>query len=149
MEAKELMINDIVGTRFHAQPMRYSGIFTNYEPLNEKPYTRLRLMFSENEGLDVPECDIIPIPLTKEVLKANGFILKGKTSEYDHDSYYKYYVDKDDNAYELNFTPTNGCIELFGKNRIYGIKYIKYVHELQHALRLCGLIELADNFKIA
>lgn len=26
--------------------------------------------------------------------------------------------------------------------------YPKYVHELQHALRLCGLNELADNFKI-
>ncbi|MBQ0088527.1 MAG: hypothetical protein KBT27_04250 [Prevotellaceae bacterium] len=25
---------------------------------------------------------------------------------------------------------------------------IKYVHELQHALRLCGLNDLADNFKI-
>ena len=25
---------------------------------------------------------------------------------------------------------------------------LKYVHELQHALRLCGLNDLADNFKI-
>lgn len=26
--------------------------------------------------------------------------------------------------------------------------HIYYVHELQHALRLCGLNELADNFKV-
>lgn len=25
---------------------------------------------------------------------------------------------------------------------------VKYVHELQHALRLCGLSELAENLKI-
>ena len=32
-------------------------------------------------------------------------------------------------------------------NHLRGIK-VKYVHELQQVLRLCGLRELADNFKV-
>lgn len=44
------------------------------------------------------------------------------------------------------FTPwaENGGFVLSTYNKIE----FKYVHQLQHALRLCGLDELADNFKI-
>ena len=37
-----------------------------------------------------------------------------------------------------------------GKFQCYDINSIKLdsVHQLQHALRLCGLDELADNFKV-
>ncbi len=45
--------------------------------------------------------------------------------------------------------------EMSNKNEmifLYGVErektYINYVHELQHALRLCGLTDLADNFKV-
>ena len=31
---------------------------------------------------------------------------------------------------------------------VFKTECIFYVHELQHALRLCGLNELADNFKV-
>ena len=36
----------------------------------------------------------------------------------------------------------------FVKNRKYATPLFNTVHELQHALRLCGMNDLADNFKI-
>lgn len=48
-----------------------------------------------------------------------------------HDCYY---------SYTLKIAIMNNDTSLCAK--------VKYVHELQHALRLCGLSELADNLKI-
>lgn len=84
-----------------------------------------------------------PIPLTAEILEKNGF---------ERNECFDY----------------NGCIFFsfpngeFSKRSGFGIekrddKYyitdhalmpMRYVHELQHLLRLCGLNELANNFKI-
>lgn len=75
--------------------------------------------------------DIEPIPLTAEILKKNGF-----KNERFRNEYYIYgtnfYVVAFDNTYSFQSSDMD----------------LKYVHELQHALRLCGLNELANNFKI-
>lgn len=142
MKTKELMINDIVGSRFHAQPMRYSGIFMNYEPLNEKPYTRLRLMLNENEGLDVPECDVVPIPLTKDFFVANGWKKNGVSYKYCVLKNKYYFIDYNFDKHHLRIRTYPGYedLDLFLS--------VHYVHELQRVFRLCGLNELADNLKI-
>ena len=62
-----------------------------------------------------------PIPLTPEVLKLNNV---GKYLSYDFSQGYL--------MFQIGFRTID----------------IKYVHELQHALRLCCLNELADNFKV-
>lgn len=85
------------------------------------------------------------IPITTEFLKKNGFILKGKLNEYDHDSYYMSYVAADDKVYEINYTPYDAQLEMMWKNRLFGIVCIC---QLKQALCLCGLDELADNLKI-
>lgn len=85
---------------------------------------------------------ISPIPLTPESLDKNGF--EDKT-----DDFWKLRVD--DKPYHYYFRLDKGGT--FGgdgynmKCNIYIIT-IKYVHELQRALRLCGLIELADSIII-
>ena len=83
--------------------------------------------------------------------------------------------DKDDQPEPIAITPEilekNGwkrVDEIFMEKRVYENIYFswadrygavlsqnghymcdcKYVHELQHALRLCGLTELANNFKV-
>lgn len=71
-----------------------------------------------------------PIPLTEEMLLENCFA-----------SYC-------DNVVEICAI---GLILTFDIDRWFaswGNIQIKYVHELQHLLRLCGLSDLADNFKI-
>lgn len=80
--------------------------------------------------------EILPIPLTEEILIANGFI----SLNYDTCFVYRcneleqdFEITKDKHGYHL---------------RPVVIAKMQYVHELQHALRICGLSELADNFKI-
>ena len=85
--------------------------------------------FCDKEG-DEPE----PIPLTPEILEKNGW----KETEYWHE--YK----NGNTIIQCSLPDMQGVI-----NEIE-IKNFKCecVHQLQHLLRLCGLDELADNFKV-
>ena len=77
------------------------------------------------------DIQVKPIPLTPEILENNGWWYEIEDM-WLHD--------------EVNF-----CIEKWnGKLQCYDISQIKLdsVHQLQQTLRLCGLNELADNFKV-
>lgn len=76
-----------------------------------------------------------PIPLTPEILEKNGFELC-----YDPKGLYSY-----KRMFQLWFDMARNEITL--SIGLYAI-VLDYVHELQHALRLCGLIDLANNFKV-
>ena len=79
--------------------------------------------------------EIEPIPLTPEILKKNGIL-------YEKQSYY--YVIKDDKDLECTY-----YIQQIQEDWAIGVDTgayecsvfarIKYVHELQHALKLCGI----------
>lgn len=77
-------------------------------------------------------CEFEPIPLTAEILEKNGFVVEPRYC-YDEPLQYCEIVD-------------GLWINISGENYFEG--KLEYVHELQHALRLCGLTELADNFKV-
>lgn len=83
---------------------------------------------------------IEPIPLTEEILKMNGF----DYPKLEDGTEVKYVM-----AYEKD-----GLMWLNKEKDYFFISssdayiHIYFVHEIQHALRLCGLNELADNFKI-
>ena len=82
--------------------------------------------FCDKEG-DEPE----PIPLTPEILEKNGWWFDTEDT-WRHD--------------EVNFT-----IEKWnGRYQCYDINQIKFysVHQLQQALRLVGMTDMANNFKI-
>ena len=71
------------------------------------------------------------IPITPEILEKNGWWYNVEDMWF-HD--------------EVDF-----CIEKFnGRFQCYEINQIKLdsVHQLQQTLRLCGLNEIADNFKV-
>lgn len=69
--------------------------------------------------------------LTKEILAKNGFEHLPIRGVYE---------------YSLPDKENNIIVKLIcNQARILNLKY---VHELQHALRLCGLNEMADNFKL-
>lgn len=134
MKASELMIGDWVlaltsrGEEF--SPTRVKNI---YDADEDEPCGTIM----ETYGRIIGSYEFKPIILTEEILKANGI-----TREY-----YKYnggasetykYVYKGE---WLSIAEGNGFY-FFHQCKLY------YVHELQHTLRLCGLNELADNFKV-
>lgn len=69
--------------------------------------------------------DIEPIPLTPEILKKNGFTLEHHSG----DVMTGYWWTRND------FVIHNSMNDAIGRNNF---KY-EYVHQLQHALRLCGI----------
>ena len=80
-----------------------------------------------------------PIPLTPEILEKNGFT-KVNSQRYDYG-----YPDTD--CY-VKVNPKKNMIHVNGRNANSNLYSHSFVHELQNALRLCGLNELADNFKV-
>ena len=106
------------------------------------------------------DIQVKPIPLTPEILEKNGFSPETfLTAEWGRKVYFKEFpgcvVEPADSGKYI-FGTTKYWSETYGdgspkdwgtmyESRIYNLQY---VHELQHALRLVGLNELADNFKI-
>ena len=75
--------------------------------------------------------DIKPIPLTPEILEKNGWW-------YDVEDMWLH------DEVDFGIERWNGGFQCYDINQIK----LHSVHQLQHTLRLCGLNDLADNFKI-
>ena len=92
---------------------------------------------------------IRPIPLTSEILEKNGFEM------FKYDGWVHYYRIFGNGAIPFVLHSMIGGEMLSQEVDIFststdtncGIE-VNYVHELQHALRLCGLNKLAENFKV-
>lgn len=91
---------------------------------------------------------IVGIELTKDILKKNNWVNDlYSILPIDKNKYLQYYW------YENRLRCIwNGVDEYENHSEVTDIIFqcggIKYVHELQHALKLCGLNDLAKNFKI-
>lgn len=111
MEAKDLMIGDWV-----------SLLGTHHYKVKEIKYVYgVYKIFFQGTYSYALEDEIVPIPLTPEILEKNGW---------DFDE-----IDGD-------FRGCNGKFYIYGRYYPYSIfdgVQISYVHELQHALRLCGI----------
>lgn len=87
-----------------------------------------------------------PVPITREILEKNGW-------ERDIDKEWKYNNSHILPHYCYQWEKQNVKIEMYAGLEGFTISLIigrrfYAVHELQHVLRLYGLDELADNFKI-
>ena len=86
------------------------------------------------------------IPITPEILEKNGWERDiDKEWEYNNSHilpHYCYQWEKQNVKIEMYAGLEGFTISLIIGRRFYA------VHELQHVLRLCGLDELADNFKV-
>lgn len=121
LNCKSLMIGDwVVNTEFGKNKI---DKIETLEP---------RRVWLEHGKTYVPIEYIEPIPLTIEILEKNGFVKD----------------EKDDNMYYWNWSVIDDCISYdkeTSKVRIFyvsGLTFVKivlYVHELQHALRLCEI----------
>lgn len=117
MEAKELMAGDIV-------KQKHSGLILKVSEI-VPPYIR-----AEGEDGQFHEDTLEPIPLTEEMLKANG---------------YEEHVGEK-GAYGVTIAPhfkRDDSPEVFCDGHPFAVWFdepvdIKYVHQLQHVLRLYG-----------
>ena len=116
MKANELMIGDWVFNKNINKPMQvYPMMFSQ--------------MFRQRPDATTEDYNIFPIPLTDEILRNNGF-------EYFHKNYASLSYEHPF-ALRLDKWPDeNG---LGGVWTVCEIIEIRYVHQLQHALRDCGI----------
>lgn len=124
MKANELMIGDLV-------------IIEGYSRICA--ITEVGVYFVDRNGIGTTSFDRIePIPLTTEILEKNGFIRQQL-------GHFRY--ENEDNDLVMAFYPkeknyTEGgydYIDIYKGRMTLQDMPISYVHELQHALRLCGI----------
>ena len=128
MKTNELMIGDYVN---------YRGQIIKVTSLYDKGGSN-EVGWSDKESVWVNGRCIEPIPLTPEILEKNGFEKQWQ------DNYE--YSDDDENL-NMTFFPkssnyTNGAYDYIDIEKgcmTINEMPIEFVHELQHALRLCGI----------
>lgn len=145
MIIQDLMINDLVLYKGHVK--KVVGI--------KRAYNLIDLAINDKDFFTCSVTDIEPIPLTEEILKKNGF------EEY-RDGVckliiYRFITYTDTIIIEpMKIESRIGNNWFWFSNKDREMEVVKprivypftCVHELQHALRLCGLTDLADNLKI-
>ena len=141
MKCKELQIGDWIKDK-NGNPMQIIGVGDDYAYAT----------FEGNEGdpWEFNDKDDQPcaIEITDDILKQNKWEVQGYAllpSEH-------YFV-KDDGGNHLLWS--HGTLSIWlacgeANDGVFSdvVLPCKYVHQLQHALRLCGLDELADKFKV-
>lgn len=123
MEVKDLMIGDWVS---------YRGIFNRIAPADFNSYHKIWME------------EIEPIPLTPEILEKNGFIYTDPhLSTLSEDKVWQIENTDMQVLIELEAQTDENLIEYYIGNFLCGANsctlYFTYVHQLQQALRLCGI----------
>ena len=154
IKCRALMVGDWCCDQ-HGFPMQITNVGDDYAYAT----------FEGNEGdpweFDDKDNRPEPIPLTSEILEKNGWHFDLTPYEKDLNECCGMSIDKhwcyaDTNIDISLFFPITG-VEMgrLDVNNHHLKRYLEfvfrdtlYVHELQHALRLCGLNEIADNFKV-
>lgn len=139
MEAKDLMIGDWFNFLIDIE-----GGDTEYDPKNEiyQPMQVDNIEFGDatsEEGVPNDARQLQPIPLTAEILGKNF-----KSTELPDNPYGAYFFGDDDYIRIYIREHTDGLWKVdVDEIEIGGIRswrmYVRYVHELQHALRLCKI----------
>ena len=141
MEANELMIGDWVGRVFDDKRIDYRQV----------DWIRTGEIGMRYQKVWAIGC-IEPIPLTTEILEKNGFY--DRNTQWCYESLGSYVcfdiaISLVYKVIEVSKVCDAGtdCEEVeYGSSIVFGNDIC--VHTLQHALRLFGLDQLADNFKI-
>lgn len=148
MDTKQLMIGDIV---------EYRNVNEQTQLCKVRSVSNLdggTIYCEFEDGIyDVHQSTIHPIPLTEEILKKNGFEACDKAIwhiEYGIRCSYSKMFGDDIVMHSIDVEEIEeGGYFCFGIDRcLWQGVTINYIHEVQHALRLTGLSDMADNFKI-
>lgn len=76
--------------------------------------------------------EIIPIPLTPEILEKNGFEVDERCK-----NMLKWHWSVIDDC--ISYDKSTGMVRIFYPSGLVFVKILEFVHELQHALRLCNI----------
>ena len=152
IRAAELQIGDWIvynGNKYqvtylYCRPLYPDGTF----PANE-------VGFTHKEDFWVNGASVEPIPLTEDILKLNGFV---KTDEYYYqringDDVYVSFPKEDSIFPYVDITYTSlihnpeDVTEVSHSNGLIFPKKM-YVHQFQQVLRICSLVDFANNLKI-
>lgn len=150
IKCRDLMVGDWITNR-NGFPMQITNVGEDYAYATWEDNEGDPWEFDDKD--DRPE----PIPLTPEILEKNGFYDRNAQGYYAQWYYKRFgsYVCFDiaiSLVYrEIEVSKVCGagtdCEEVeYGSSIVFGNDIC--VHTLQHALRLCGLNEIADNFKV-
>lgn len=127
VKCRDLMVRDWITNR-NGFPMQITNVGEDY----------VYATFEGNEAdpweFDGKDDQPQPIPLTPEILEKNGW----KEAQFWHE-------------YQDGKNTIQSCLpDMRGIINGVEIQHFKceYVHQYQHLLRLCGLDDLADNFKV-
>ena len=144
LSVKELMVWDWCRDG-HGYPMQITNVgddyaYATFEGIEGGPWE-----FDDKD--DQPH----PIEITRELLEANGWEEHSYYSSFHNLSKYFFMKDKNGNHLELK----HGTLAIWNDHEpdndgVYSdiVIPIKYVHQLQQVLRLAGMTELANNFKV-
>ncbi len=144
IKCRALMVGDWITNR-NGFPMQITNVGEDYAYAT----------WEGNEGdpweFDDKDEQPQPIEITREMLKANGWEEHSYYSSFHNLSNYFFMKDKNGNHLELK----HGTLAIWNDHEpdndgVYSdiLIPIKYVHQLQQALRLAGLTDMANNFKI-
>ena len=141
MKAAELMVGDLVCLKDDIKcelPLKIDGVLTNDISLEGEGF------LGGAEGL------IRPIPITPEILEKNGFERSViiPSNFYRNTDNERLIFCPHSSCYDLGYVHWNESNDADIMHRLEVQQPIMYIHQMQHALRLCGLNELADNFKV-
>lgn len=143
MKPEELSIGDWVNVlNYHWDGRPYTGQVNGIA----KKHGTYYLQFGSALSAEIDRCE--PIPITKEILEKNGFEVKEEGESYIE------YVSGDEHSiitfvffdeYVHGVDTVLDCELGFvgGLNRIHHC-HVRYVHQLQHAFRLCGISKIID-----
>lgn len=139
MKTSDLMIEDWVMSRRYPSPSR---VYATYLDISKDQPTIT--IINEEEGKSIIAGHFIeeltPIPLTQEILEKNGFTL---FNQYKNNIVYHYLIDDiQQNSIFITIVDGTEIYYSYKSNDDYDVISflpIQYVHELQHALKICKI----------
>ena len=130
MKANELMVGDIILYEYDKKrfPARVEEIYLDSALVEE--------VNGEFEPIEIEENELFPIPLTPEILEKNGFVKNEKAKSK------KSHTIIDSDVY-ISWWRNRANIVVLRRHIGLSSNHVnvdaKHVHQLQHALRLCGI----------
>ena len=128
MKVSEIQIGDYVN---------YRGQIIKVTSLYDKGGSN-EVGWSDKESVWVNADNVEPIPLTPEILEKNGFVTNDEQGNWKGYRIYSLFNTNKSCIFMLKLYEKDSIVEISLDMSPYYIVF-KFVHQLQHALRLCGI----------